>query len=123
MKTINYFEDDFRLVVVDDDDTTLNSTKNSISDSCSVELRIKKSFLKKILFNLNGQALDIDMTDREIEVLKYLANGLNNNQIAEKMNISVHTVKVYIHSIFDKLCVQDRTKAVVTAFKGRIIDL
>ena len=65
----------------------------------------------------------IVMTNREIQVLKYLAEGLNNQQISELMNVSVHTIKAHIHNIFEKLAVQGRTEAVVKAIKGNLINL
>ena len=63
------------------------------------------------------------MTNREIQVLKYLAEGLNNQEISKLMNLSVHTIKAHIHNIFEKLSVQGRTEAVVKAIKDNLINL
>lgn len=121
MANINYSESNFRFVIVDD-----YQDDKFCKDECFFEFRIKKSFLKKLLGNaLNTmyEPLDIVLTSREIEVLKYLADGLNNYEIAKKLNITVHTAKAHIHNIFDKLSVQGRTKAVIKAVKGSLIDL
>ena len=60
------------------------------------------------------------LSDREREVLLHLAQGLSNQNIAEKLFISLHTVKVHVRNIFDKLGAQSRTAAVA---KGRSLGL
>lgn len=52
------------------------------------------------------------LTDREMEVLQLLAQGLANKQIAVKLSISEHTVKFHVSSIYTKLGVANRTEAV-----------
>lgn len=52
------------------------------------------------------------LTDREMEVLQLLAQGLANKQIALKLSISEHTVKFHVSSIYTKLGVSNRTEAV-----------
>lgn len=63
----------------------------------------------------------MNLSDREKEVLYYVAEGLNNNQIAEKMVVSVHTVKAYICSVLAKLHANGRVQAAVKAYKMGII--
>lgn len=55
------------------------------------------------------------LSERELDVLKLMAKGLNNRQIAAQLFISELTVKVHIRNIFRKLGVGDRTKAVIYA--------
>lgn len=62
------------------------------------------------------------LTGREVEVLKLLGHGHTNRKIAEKLFISVGTVKNHVEHIFAKLEVSDRTQAVVKAFELKIID-
>lgn len=62
------------------------------------------------------------LTDREIEVIRLLAKGMLNKEIANALFISEKTVKNHISSIFRKLNVQDRTQAAVYAIKNRIAD-
>jgi two-component system response regulator DegU len=62
------------------------------------------------------------LTDRELEVLKLLAKGMLNKEIANSLYISEKTVKNHISSIFRKLDVQDRTQAAVYAIKNKIAD-
>lgn len=63
------------------------------------------------------------LTKRELEVLKLLAVGMYNKEVAEKLNISERTVKNHVSNIFKKLEVTDRTQAAVFAIKNNMIQL
>lgn len=63
------------------------------------------------------------LTRRELEVLIFVATGMFNKEIAEKMSISERTVKNHISSIFKKIDVADRTQAAVFAIKNNIVDI
>lgn len=82
---------------------------------------------ERVLKNLRGEsgndedALTGDLTDREMEVLKLIANGLSNNQIAEKLVITENTVKGHVSNILSKLHLLDRTQAAVYAWKKGIV--
>jgi NarL family two-component system response regulator YdfI len=65
-------------------------------------------------------ALD-DLTPREIEVLRMLAEGLGNREMASRLGISDHTVKFHISSILDKLGASTRTEAVTMGIRMGII--
>lgn len=56
-----------------------------------------------------------DLTDREREVLELIATGENNQEIAQRLNISAKTVSNHISTIFNKLQVSDRAQAIVKA--------
>lgn len=64
-----------------------------------------------------------DLTGREMEVLKHLAYGMYNKEIAETLHISERTVKNHVSSIFKKIDVNDRTQAAVFAIRNHIIDV
>ena len=66
---------------------------------------------------------DDKLTRREIEVLKLLAEGLFNKEIAYKLSISEKTVKNHVSNIFKKIGVFDRTQAAVYAIKNNIVEL
>ena len=61
--------------------------------------------------------LELNLTNREKEVLKLLFEGLSNTQIAEKLVISSHTAKVHVSNILNKLAVTDRVQAAVKAYQ------
>ena len=63
------------------------------------------------------------LTDREMEVLRLVAQGLNNRDIAGKLFISENTVKDHLKSILAKLQVAARTEAVTVAVQRGIIEL
>lgn len=63
------------------------------------------------------------LTKREIEVLKLLAEGLFNKEIAYMLAISEKTVKNHVSNIFKKINVSDRTQAAVYAIKNNLVDL
>jgi DNA-binding NarL/FixJ family response regulator len=55
---------------------------------------------------------DLPLTERELELLEHLSKGYLYKEIAEKMGITVGTVKQHIHKIYDKLHVTNRTEAI-----------
>jgi DNA-binding NarL/FixJ family response regulator len=61
------------------------------------------------------------LTDRELELLGYLARGLSNRAIAAKMSISENTVKYYMKNILQKLGAQNRTEAVAFALQAGLV--
>ena len=71
----------------------------------------------------NGETKLEGLTKREIEVLKLLAEGLFNKEIAYKLSISERTVKNHVSNIFKKINASDRTQAAVFAIKNYLVDL
>jgi DNA-binding NarL/FixJ family response regulator len=69
-----------------------------------------------------SSALCRDLTDREIEVLTLIGQGLNNRDIAEELVISEKTVKNHISNIFSKLHICDRTQAALYAVRKGLVD-
>lgn len=63
----------------------------------------------------------VDLTDREREVLRLLAQGYDNGEIAEALIVSLSTVKNHIAHVFDKLGVQNRVQAAVVATRHGIV--
>jgi NarL family two-component system response regulator LiaR len=62
-----------------------------------------------------------ELTNREMEVLLLMAEGKSNQEIAEELFISLKTVKAHVSNILGKLGVQDRTQAVIYAFKHSLV--
>ena len=61
------------------------------------------------------------LTERELDVLELMVEGLSNPQIADKLIITKATAKAHVHSILQKLCVTSRTQATVTAMKEGLV--
>ncbi|MBE9001686.1 response regulator transcription factor [Nostoc sp. LEGE 12447] len=64
-----------------------------------------------------------ELSDRELEVLRLIAKGKNNQQISNVLNIAESTVRFHTNNIFGKLNVSDRTQALVTALNRGIVRL
>ena len=61
------------------------------------------------------------LTEREMEVLALLVEGLKNPQISKKLVITISTTKTHVHNILQKLYVKTRSKAVATAMKDGLV--
>ncbi|MGP4105475.1 response regulator [Virgibacillus sp. L01] len=61
------------------------------------------------------------LTDREMEILMLVAQGKTNQEIADQLFIALKTVKVHVSNVLGKLEVQDRTQAVIYAFKNDLV--
>ena len=73
---------------------------------------------------LNGLSHDVEtLTAREHEVLKLMSEGLSNKEIAERLQLSGHTVKFHISSILSKLNAGSRTEAVSLGIKKGLLSL
>jgi DNA-binding NarL/FixJ family response regulator len=83
----------------------------------------KKRVPPEIAAHLAEHYSDEALTGREIEVLRQIADGNRNRDIAEKLFITEETVKVHIKHIMDKLGATDRTQAVAIGVRRGIIQL
>lgn len=63
-----------------------------------------------------------DLTERELDVLRLLCEGMTNREIAEKLIISEKTVKTHVSNILQKLHAGDRTQAAVWALKSKLVE-
>ncbi|MGH7274994.1 MAG: response regulator [Nitrospiria bacterium] len=66
---------------------------------------------------------DQELTDREVQVIKLIADGKTNKEIANTLTISEKTVKNHVRNIFQKLEVDDRTQAAIFAIQRGLIQL
>ncbi|MCD7780688.1 MAG: response regulator transcription factor [Candidatus Gastranaerophilales bacterium] len=82
------------------------SSSSSFNSSSSVNKNAKNTY---------------GLTDREIEVLALIVEGLNNSQIAKRLVITLSTAKAHVHSILQKLYVTNRTQATIQAVKEGLV--
>jgi DNA-binding NarL/FixJ family response regulator len=83
----------------------------------------KKRIPPEIASQLLEHMSDEGLTEREVEVLREVADGNRNREIAERLFISEETVKVHIKHIMEKLGAADRTQAVAIGVRRGIIQL
>ena len=83
----------------------------------------KKRIPPQVAMHLAEHLSDDALTDREIDVLKRIAGGNRNRDIAELLFISEETVKVHVKHIMEKLGASDRTQAVAIGIRRGIIHL
>ncbi len=77
----------------------------------------------EIAQEIAAHALDERLTEREVAILRLVAEGHPNKQVAWRLQVSTDTVKAHLKNIFAKLDVSDRTQAVIIAARRGYIDI
>ncbi len=83
----------------------------------------KKSLSAEVSFEIAEHATDDALTPAELRVLRLIAQGNANKEIAAELSVSEETVKGQVHNILSKLGAKDRTHATMIGFKRGIIEL
>ena len=96
----------------------------AIRDVSRGELTLHSTIARKMLQRQSGHPPpESELTDREIEVLRLLAQGLSNKEIADSLVVSVPTVRSHVTNILSKLNLSNRTQAVLYALREGIASL
>ena len=93
---------------------------DSLLDS-GITKRLIERFLGRSRLPPDGEALIRQLSSREMEVLKLIASGLTNAEIAERLVLGESTVKTHVARILAKLDLRDRVQAVVLAYESGIV--
>lgn len=94
--------------------------RNPAQDEALCSQAVSAILLRRVyslLRQQNPDSKDPVLTDRENQILRLMEEGLSNQQIASRLNVSIHTVKNHAHSMFGKLGVNSRAEA-IAAFRG-----
>ena len=67
--------------------------------------------------------MEVYLTEREKNVLFYLVKGFTNDEIADKLHVSVHTVKAHLEAIYEKMSVSNRVQAAMKAVALGLINV
>jgi NarL family two-component system response regulator LiaR len=107
-------------------DVDMEELAEAVRRSARGEVTLHPRVASRILQELHGAKQDevnpfTELTKREMEVLKLIASGLSNNEIADQLVISDHTVKGHVSNIFSKLHLADRTQAAVYAWQKGVV--
>lgn len=84
--------------------------------------KIVSNMQQKPALHENINKIDIDLSEREIDILLLVADGLNNKEIAAKLFLSEGTVRNYISTMLDKLDLRDRTQLAIHFYKLKFGD-
>ena len=100
-----------------------NLLRTELTETIRIVHRGRKRIPPEIAQMIAEHAADDSITARELDVLRGVAKGRSNKIIADKLNISEHTVKNHLKSILSKLDASDRTHAVMIALKRGLLEM
>jgi two-component system, NarL family, response regulator LiaR len=100
-------------------DEIVNAIYKAIKGETIIEPKVANKLLNR--FRPNERKLHDDLTERELDVLKCLGEGMTNQEISENLFIGIKTVKTHVSNILSKLDVSDRTQAAVYANRNGIL--
>ena len=90
----------------------------------SLETMVRDLLVNQLLVTSDPEMISVNqskvLSDRELEILRLIANGLSNKEFAERLFLAISTVKWYLSEIYSKMNVASRTQAVV---RGRDLHL
>ncbi|WP_417899192.1 response regulator transcription factor [Bacillus haimaensis] len=97
-----------------------NAVRSTYKGQSILEPEVAGKMMKKMR-QKNEHYLHEELTNREMEILLLMTQGKTNQEIADELFIALKTAKVHVSNILAKLQVQDRTQAVIYAFKHNIV--
>lgn len=96
--------------------------KTAYMGNMVVHPEVANEILSNNNYSLNNKEIEkYDFSDKEIQIIKYIAEGLTNKEISEKLYLSEGTIKNNITNILSKVNLRDRTQIAIFAFKNRIV--
>lgn len=109
---------------------SLREVRETVRDSLAGRAVIPSQIASRLVDELaiavrrsGSRNLTTGLTSRELEVLRLVADGLHNRDVAARLHISENTVKNHMRSVHEKLGVRTRTEAVVTAAREGVLGL
>jgi NarL family two-component system response regulator LiaR len=107
-------------------DVKMEELAEAVRKAARGEATLHSRVASRVIQELHGSKRDDDrlytqLTSREMEILKLIADGFNNHQLSEHLVISEHTVKGHVSNILSKLHLVDRTQAAVYAWKKGVV--
>lgn len=99
-------------------DNILDCLRTVHKGSIVLEKEVAKSLTSMLKDNKNVKLKDLDITEREIDVLKLVGEGLSNKEIAGKLYLSEGTVRNYVTILLEKLNLRDRTQLAIFYIKN-----
>ncbi|KPL78674.1 hypothetical protein ADN00_05320 [Ornatilinea apprima] len=100
-----------------------NAIREVVKGGSAFPSRIASILVKEINRPQEKPKDKIPLTEREIEILKLIARGYSNQQIADELFLSVWTVRTYVSTVLEKLAVENRTLATLYALREGLVKL
>jgi DNA-binding NarL/FixJ family response regulator len=100
-----------------------DASRDELMDAIRAVYSGKQLISPEIASKLAHRIRRTELTSREMEVLNQIAAGNSNQEIGTLLSISEGTVKAHVNNILTKLCVSDRTQAVITAIQRGMVHL
>ncbi|WP_243355530.1 response regulator [Bacillus litorisediminis] len=104
-----------------DTESLIRSIKSALSGGLSLEDQVAAKVMPVLLQKQDEVSVDPALTPRERAILKGIGEGLNNKEVAERLGLSVGTVKNQTSQILDKLELRDRTQLAIYAIRHRLV--
>jgi DNA-binding NarL/FixJ family response regulator len=98
-------------------DEVLNAIKDAREGGAPMSSQIARRVVHSFHEEPGASSSATSLTERETEILSFLSKGFANKEIADKLNISVPTVRTHLRHIYEKLHVRSRTEAIVKYLK------
>jgi len=95
----------------------------AIRAAAAGQVQLSPKAAERLVREVRAPASPEALTEREIEVLRLLAEGQSNKEIAHRLSIGEKTVKTHVSNILAKLCVPSRTQAALYAARIGLVDL
>ncbi|NMD45126.1 MAG: response regulator transcription factor [Clostridiales bacterium] len=103
-------------ILKDNIDSLFQSIQTVMAGNMVLDSEVIKDI--KLLDQATKSIEDFDITERELDVIKLLAEGMNNKEISQSLYLSEGTVRNYISNLLDKLDLRDRSQIVVFYYKN-----
>lgn len=105
-----------------DTESLIRSIRSTMSGGLSLEDQVAAKVMPVLLQSQEvAESVDPSLTPRERAILKCIGEGLNNKEVAERLGLSVGTVKNQTSQILDKLMLRDRTQLAIYAIRHRLV--
>jgi two-component system, NarL family, response regulator LiaR len=98
----------------------VQAIRQAAAGEAMLDAQVQKALVQQVRAQSTPELWQ-DLTERELDVLRLIASGQNNQEIADSLGIGVKTVKTHVSNLFLKLGVGDRTQAAIYAIRHQLV--